>query len=170
MSIVFHSASSPGASMSLFQGLYQARSPRILRARCTSLGMIVTRFAWIAHRLESSNNATRYASDASWQRKVNTSQDCRGRRSRRHQWRRHQIQVNELFIFDLHAFTWVVTLVGAFCVKVHVINSTCSNMFLIGIESALSLLFNEHLPQICCRSGAISDGAKSNHKKDSRKW
>lgn len=28
--------------------------------------MMVTRFAWIAHRFESSNNAMRYASDASW--------------------------------------------------------------------------------------------------------
>ena len=31
-----------------------------------SLGMIVTRFAWIAHKLVSSKRPTRYASDASW--------------------------------------------------------------------------------------------------------
>jgi hypothetical protein len=31
-----------------------------------SFGMIVTRLAWIAHRLVSSNRPTRYASQASW--------------------------------------------------------------------------------------------------------
>lgn len=35
------------------------------RASCMSFGMIVTRFAWIAHRFVSSNRPTRYASDAS---------------------------------------------------------------------------------------------------------
>ena len=41
------------------------RSPRIRRANRISFGMMVTRFAWIAHKLVSSNNPTRYASDAS---------------------------------------------------------------------------------------------------------
>ena len=38
--------------------------PRIRRASCISFGMTVTRFAWIAQRLESSNRWTRYASAA----------------------------------------------------------------------------------------------------------
>ena len=42
-----------------------ARSPRIRRASWMSFGMIVTRFAWIAHKLVSSNRPTRYASEAS---------------------------------------------------------------------------------------------------------
>ncbi len=46
------------------QGVY-ALSPRIRRANWISLGMIVTRLAWIAHRLVSSNSPTKYASDAS---------------------------------------------------------------------------------------------------------
>jgi len=40
-------------------------SPRILVARWTSLGMIVTRLAWMAHKLVSSKSPTRYASAAS---------------------------------------------------------------------------------------------------------
>lgn len=43
-----------------------ARSPRIRLASWMSFGMIVTRLAWIAHRLVSSNNPTRYASLASY--------------------------------------------------------------------------------------------------------
>merc|ERR550519_3196712 len=43
-----------------------ARSPRIRRANWMSLGMIVTRLAWMAHRFVSSNRPTRYASLASW--------------------------------------------------------------------------------------------------------
>merc|ERR1712080_328985 len=43
-----------------------ARSPRILLASWMSLGMMVTRLAWIAHKLVSSNSPTRYASLASW--------------------------------------------------------------------------------------------------------
>ena len=35
------------------------RSPRIRRASWMSLGMIVTRLAWMAHRLVSSNRETR---------------------------------------------------------------------------------------------------------------
>ena len=46
-------------------GLY-ARSPRIRLASWMSFGMMVTRLAWMAHRLASSNNPTRYASVASW--------------------------------------------------------------------------------------------------------
>merc|ERR1719446_380188 len=42
-----------------------ARSPRIRRANWMSLGMIVTRLAWMAHRLVSSKRPTRYASEAS---------------------------------------------------------------------------------------------------------
>ena len=45
--------------------LVQALSPRIRLANCTSFGIMVTRFAWIAQRLVSSNNPTRYASAAS---------------------------------------------------------------------------------------------------------
>ena len=36
-----------------------ARSPRMRRASCTSFGMMVTRLAWMAHRLVSSNRPTR---------------------------------------------------------------------------------------------------------------
>ena len=36
-----------------------ALSPRILLASWMSLGMMVTRLAWMAHRLVSSNNPTR---------------------------------------------------------------------------------------------------------------
>ena len=43
-----------------------ARSPRMRRASWMSLGMIVTRLAWMAHKLVSSNKPTKYASDASW--------------------------------------------------------------------------------------------------------
>ena len=42
-----------------------ARSPRIRLASWMSLGMMVTCLAWMAHRLASSNNPTRYASVAS---------------------------------------------------------------------------------------------------------
>ena len=42
-----------------------ARSPRMRRASWMSLGMMVTRLAWMAHRLVSSNRPTRYASAAS---------------------------------------------------------------------------------------------------------
>ena len=41
------------------------RSPLSLRARARSLGWIVTRLAWMAAKLVSSNNETRYASAAS---------------------------------------------------------------------------------------------------------
>lgn len=43
-----------------------ARSPLIRLASWISLGMMVTLFAWIAHRLVSSNNPTKYASLASY--------------------------------------------------------------------------------------------------------
>lgn len=46
--------------------LIYALSPRIRRASWISLGMIVTRLAWIAHKLVSSKRPTRYASLASW--------------------------------------------------------------------------------------------------------
>lgn len=42
-----------------------ARSPRILRANWISLGIMVTRLAWMAHKFVSSNRPTRYASLAS---------------------------------------------------------------------------------------------------------
>ena len=38
---------------------HYARSPRIRLANWISLGMMVTRFAWMAHRLVSSNSPTR---------------------------------------------------------------------------------------------------------------
>ena len=40
-------------------------SPQIHLASCMSLGWMVTRFACIAHKFESSNNCTKYASAAS---------------------------------------------------------------------------------------------------------
>lgn len=43
-----------------------ARSPLIRLASWISLGMMVTLFAWMAHRLVSSNNPTKYASLASY--------------------------------------------------------------------------------------------------------
>lgn len=43
----------------------RSRSPLMRLASCMSLGMMVTRFAWMAARLVSSNSDTRYASAAS---------------------------------------------------------------------------------------------------------
>ena len=43
----------------------QNLSPRMRLANCRSFDMIVTLFAWIAHRLVSSNSDTKYASAAS---------------------------------------------------------------------------------------------------------
>lgn len=40
--------------------------PRIRRASWRSLGIMVTRFAWIAHKLQSSKRCTRKSSVASW--------------------------------------------------------------------------------------------------------
>jgi hypothetical protein len=45
--------------------LFYARSERILLANCMSFGMIVTRFAWIAHKFVSTKRPTSYASEAS---------------------------------------------------------------------------------------------------------
>lgn len=42
-----------------------ARSPRMRRAKWMSLGMMVTRLAWMAHRFVCSNSPTKYASEAS---------------------------------------------------------------------------------------------------------
>ena len=44
----------------------QNLSPRILFANWRSFDMIVTLFAWIAHKLVSSNRETKYASAAYW--------------------------------------------------------------------------------------------------------
>nr|DAD22016.1 TPA_asm: hypothetical protein HUJ06_023479 [Nelumbo nucifera] len=44
---------------------HQALSPRILLASWMSLGIMVTRLAWIAQRFVSSKRPTRYASAAS---------------------------------------------------------------------------------------------------------
>ena len=49
----------------VFVSAAQALSPRILLASWMSLGMMVTHLAWIAQRLVSSNNPTKYASEAS---------------------------------------------------------------------------------------------------------
>ena len=46
-------------------GDFYARSPRIRLASWMSFGMMVTRLAWMAQRLVSSNSPTRYASEAS---------------------------------------------------------------------------------------------------------
>jgi len=40
------------------------------RASWMSLGMMVTRLAWMAQRLVSSKRPTRYASDASWRARM----------------------------------------------------------------------------------------------------
>ena len=50
-------------------GLY-ARSPRIHLASRMSFGIMVTRLAWMAHRLASSNSLTRYASTTSWRHNI----------------------------------------------------------------------------------------------------
>ena len=55
--------------MFVLVGLY-ARSPRIRLASSISFGMMVTRLAWMAHRLASSNSLTRYASAASWRHSI----------------------------------------------------------------------------------------------------
>ncbi|XBI07439.1 hypothetical protein VPH35_135345 [Triticum aestivum] len=47
------------------------------RASWMSLGMMVTRLAWMAHRLVSSNSPTRYASAASWS--AETAEDWKRR-------------------------------------------------------------------------------------------
>ena len=44
----------------------QVHSPRILLASWMSLGKMVTHLAWMAQRLVSSNNPTRYVLAASW--------------------------------------------------------------------------------------------------------
>ena len=49
---------------------HYARSPRIRLASSMSFGMMVTRLAWMAHRLASSNSLTRYASAASWRHSI----------------------------------------------------------------------------------------------------
>ena len=48
-------------------------SPRIRLASRMSFGMMVTRLAWMAHRLASSNSLTRYASTASWRHSIATN-------------------------------------------------------------------------------------------------
>ena len=45
--------------------VFYALSPRIRLASWMSFGMMVTLFAWIAHKFVSSNNLMRYASTAS---------------------------------------------------------------------------------------------------------
>ena len=50
-------------------GLY-ARSPQIRLASRMPFGIMVTRLAWMAHRLASSNSLTRYASATSWRHKI----------------------------------------------------------------------------------------------------
>ena len=51
---------------------FYARSPQIRLASWMSFGMMVTRLAWMAHRLASSNSLTRYASAASWRHRIAT--------------------------------------------------------------------------------------------------
>ena len=52
-------------------GLY-ACSPRIRLASKMSFSMMVTRLAWMAHKLASSNSLTRYASATSWRHRIAT--------------------------------------------------------------------------------------------------
>ena len=61
----------------LVSGVSHTRSPRIRLASWISLGMIVTRLAWMAQRLVSSNSPTKYASDASC--KAETASDLKRR-------------------------------------------------------------------------------------------
>ena len=56
---------------------HYARSPRIRLASSMSFGMMVTRLAWMAHRLVSSNSLTRYASTASWRHNIAADWNCR---------------------------------------------------------------------------------------------
>ena len=56
---------------------HYARSPRIRLASSMSFGMMVTRLAWMAHRLASSNSLTRYASAASWRHSIAADWNCR---------------------------------------------------------------------------------------------
>ena len=42
-----------------------------------SFGMMVTRLAWMAHRLALSNSLTRYASTASWRHSIAADWNCR---------------------------------------------------------------------------------------------
>ena len=56
--------------MFVFVVRHYARSPRIRLASSMSFGMMVTRLAWMAHRLTSSNSLTRYASAASWRHSI----------------------------------------------------------------------------------------------------
>ena len=51
---------------------HYARSPWIRLASSMSFGMMVTRLAWMAHRLASSNSLTRYASTTSWRHSIVT--------------------------------------------------------------------------------------------------
>ena len=44
---------------------FQLLSPLMRGASCMSFGIIVTLFAWMAHKLESSRRLTKYASEAS---------------------------------------------------------------------------------------------------------
>lgn len=53
-----------------------ARSPLIRLASWISLGMMVTLFAWMAHRLVSSNSPTKYASLASYKAKTKKKVQC----------------------------------------------------------------------------------------------
>ena len=55
--------------MGLWWNFY-VHSPRIHLASRMSFGMMVTRLAWMAHRLASSNSPTRYASAASWRHSI----------------------------------------------------------------------------------------------------
>ena len=55
--------------MFMLVGLYVC-SPRIHLASSMSFGMMVTRLAWMAHRLASSNSLTRYASTTSWRHSI----------------------------------------------------------------------------------------------------
>lgn len=53
-----HHVFGPDKDRLCFERFYE-RSPRIRREISTSFGMIVTRFAWIAHKLVSSKRPTR---------------------------------------------------------------------------------------------------------------
>ena len=54
-------------------GRFQVLSPRIRRANWMSFGRMVTLFAWMAQRFVSSNNPTKYASDASCRAPITAS-------------------------------------------------------------------------------------------------
>jgi hypothetical protein len=66
MSVKRESINMNGALVIIIHNWCRCSMAAAYRASITSLGMMVMRFAWMAHKLVSSNNPMRYASEASW--------------------------------------------------------------------------------------------------------